>query len=303
MIRYIAAAMALKLLPASPATRRLYRLLGSALLWRRRVKRWLPAFYVDRARSVLEAVRKHEAVRPGDRVLELGTGWAHWESTVLRLFYDVDVTLFDVRDGRWLWLFKRYFGEFAEVIDEEIDATPRQLEHARRLLRAILSVDSFDDLYGLLGFEYAVEPSGTLCRFQDASFDAVCSFAVLEHVKEESLATYVRDMHRLLRPGGYSIHQIDLRDHLHYCDPGVSPKNYLRYSDRVWERYFESEFHYVNRIQRAEWLALFRAAGLELVEEQSLSRKLGVEVDGKYGHLDRQDLECVSLKMIHRKPA
>lgn len=302
MIRYIAAATTLKLLPTFPWTKKLYRLIASRFLWKRRVKKWLPVFYVDRARFLLETVERHAMVQKGGRVLELGTGWAHWESTVLRLFYDVDATLFDVWDSHRLWLFKRYFAEFAEVMDEEIDATPGQLEHAHHLLDAILSVDSFDELYELLGFEYVVEPTGTLARFPDATFDAVFSFAVLEHVKKEALAEYVRGLHRLLRPGGYSVHEIDLKDHLHYCDPSASAKNYLGYSDRVWRRYFESEFHYINRVQRAEWLEMFRAAGLELAEELSLPHNLSIQVDDKYRHLERRDLECVVLKMIHRKP-
>ncbi len=302
MVRYIAAATALKLFPTSSWMKRLYRLVASAILWRRRVKRWLPAFYVDRARFFLEMVKKHGIIQSGDRLLELGTGWIHWESTVLRLFYDIDVTLFDVWDSRRLGLFKRYFAEFAGVMDDEIDAESEQLEHAHRLLEAVSEAHSFDDLYRLLWFEYVVEPSGTLDYFPDASFDAVFSFAVLEHVRKESLPGYVRDLHRLLKPGGYSIHEIDLKDHLHYCDPGVFPKNYLKYSDRVWEHYFESEFHYVNRVQRSEWLSLFCTAGLELVEELSLSHNLSIQVDEKYKHLDRQDLGCVVLKMIHRKP-
>ncbi|MBN1814987.1 MAG: class I SAM-dependent methyltransferase [Anaerolineae bacterium] len=266
------------------------------------MKKWLPAFYVDRARFLLETVGRYTIVQNGDRVLEMGTGWAHWESTILRLFYEVDATLFDIWDGRWLGLFKRYCAEFAEVMDEEINATPRQLEHAHRLLDAILTVDSFDELYGLLGFEYVVGPGGTLDRFPDTTFDAVFSFAVLEHVREETLAEYIQDLYRLLKPGGYSIHEIDLKDHLYYCDSSASPKNYLRYSDRVWRRHFESEFYYVNRVQRAEWLEMFRAAGLELVEELSVSHHLNVPIDENYKYLDRRDLECVVLKMIHRKP-
>jgi hypothetical protein len=70
MIRYLAAATTLKLLPTSPWTKRLYRLIASRFLWKRRVKKWLPVFYVDRARFLLEAVERHAMIQNGGRVLE-----------------------------------------------------------------------------------------------------------------------------------------------------------------------------------------------------------------------------------------
>jgi len=109
-------------------------------------------------------------------------------------------------------------------------------------------------------------------------------------------------MGRILRPGGYSIHQIDLGDHLSYYDPAVSVKNYLRYSDAAWGRWFENEVQYFNRVQRPEWLHLFENAGLLLVEEQLRTEDIGtMKVDQKYGHLGRQDLECTALTVVHRK--
>ena len=59
-----------------------------------------PPYYMERARNIVEQVRRFDLIRPGDRLLEIGSGWVAWESTVLRLFFDVQVTLFDVWDDR-----------------------------------------------------------------------------------------------------------------------------------------------------------------------------------------------------------
>ncbi len=148
-----------------------------------------------------------------------------------------------------------------------------------------------------------INPSGTLNNFQDESFSVIFSCDVLEHIDRSLLPEFIQDFHRLLKPGGYSLHKIDLIDHLYYYDTSASVKNYLRYPDKVWKRYFENSVQYINRVQRPEWLDFFHKAGLELVEEQPIFADLGtIKVDKGYETLSRQDLQCVTLTVVHRKP-
>jgi SAM-dependent methyltransferase len=300
MVRYLMVAAALKLLSTCPQTRRAYRWLGDQWWAKRRIRLGLPKSYVDRATQIHGLFEKHNFIEKGDQLLEIGTGWLHWESVVIRSFYNVKITLFDVRDCRQLQVLKRYSAEFAGLVCEEMDTTPMQCEHVRNMLGVISSASSFDDLYHLLGFHYVIQPSGTLDCFQDESFAAIFSYSVLEHVKKDILSEYIQDFGRLLKPGGYSIHTIDMGDHLSYYDRSVSVKNYLRFSDAAWKRWFENEVQYFNRVQRSEWLRLFNRAGLELVEEESLYSDIGTISIGQ--NLDRRDLECKVLQVVHRKP-
>jgi SAM-dependent methyltransferase len=157
-----------------------------------------------------------------DRLLEIGTGWLHWESTIIRLFYDVEITLFDFWDNRQFGAFQQYFGQLEDIIDRELDMDPMQHERVHGLLRGISKASSFDDVYNLLGFQYVINPSGTFKQFQDESFALIFSCNVLEHVDRDILPEFVRDFYRLLKPRGYSIQQIDLGDHLSYYDQSVS---------------------------------------------------------------------------------
>lgn len=304
MIKYIMVAAALRLFSTCPQMKRFYRLLGNEYGAKGRVQRGLPNYYVDYTKLILGLCEKHQVIQKGDKLLEVGTGWLHWGSIVIRLFYDVEITLFDVWDNRQLEPLKRYFAELAELIDKEIGVVPAQYERSHRLLGAISSASSFDDLYHLLGFQYVLEPNGTLRHFQNESFSAIFSHSVLEHVNRDILSEYIQDFCRLLNPGGYSIHSIDIGDHLYYHSRSVSIKNYLRFSDAVWKHCFENEVQYFNRVQRSEWLSLFHRAGLELVEEESVYSSIGtIEVDKQYENLDRQDLECTELTVVHRKPS
>ena len=302
MIKYVVTAAALKLFSTSPQTKRLYRRIGNVLDQGRRIRDGLPTYYVDRAKKILELCAKHHAIQAGDRLLEVGTGWLHWESMIIRLFYATEITMFDVWDNRYFGAYKIYLEQFERVMDKELNMDPIRLEHAHKLLKAILKASSFDEIYKLLGLRYVINPRGTLEQFQDESFALIFSCDVLEHIQKDILPQVTQNFHRLLKPGGYSIHKIDPSDHLYYYDTSVSQKNYLRYSDRVWRRYFENNVQYINRIQRAEWLDLFHRAGFELVEEESVTVDIGsIKIDKDYQNLDEQDLQCVTLTVIHRK--
>lgn len=304
MVKYAAMVVASRLFSLTPQTRRLYRSMGNVVLERMRVGEGLPERYVERARKLLGECRRYRALGPGSRVLEVGTGWLHWEATVIRLLYDVELTLFDVCDNRLLNAYKVYVRGLDSAAEEAFDLDSSQLERVHDLLGSISQAGSFNDAYQLLRADYVVDPAGTLTRFADSSYDRVLSCDVLEHVDRDSLGVFVKDMYRVLKPGGYSQHQIDLSDHFWYFDPGVSRKQYCRFSDRAWNRWFENKVQYFNRVQRPEWMRLFTDAGFELVEEDSTFESLGsLRVAPQYSGLPRQDLECVVMRIVHRKPS
>ncbi len=305
MIRYVAAAVALKAFSSSPAMRQLYRSLGNVVGGRRRLRNGLHRNHLHRARDFLRTVRQFDAIHDGDTLLELGTGWVHWESTFIRLFYDTRALLFDVWDNRQLSAFRKYFSDLDNIIDKEMEIRPDEHERVHALLRAVSSVTSFTELYELIGSKHVINPRGTLDCFPDKSFNAIFSCSVLEHVKKDALSQYIRDFYRVLKPGGYSIHTIDIGDHLSYYDAHIPPKYYLRYSDSAWKHWFENEIQYINRVQRSEWLDLFAQAGLEVVGIEEIPVREAVSanwVASQFRNLDSRDLQCKTLNVVHRKP-
>jgi cyclopropane fatty-acyl-phospholipid synthase-like methyltransferase len=303
MFKYAMTATAFKMFSASPQTKQLYRLLGNTVGQKRRIREGLSDLYVERAKMILELCKKYDAIHAGDRLLEIGTGWLHWESTILRLFYDVEITLFDVWDNRQLDAYKHHFRQLEEIIDQEFEINHEQSQRIHKLLQAIAQAGSFEEIYRLFGFQYVINPSGKLNQFPDESFTVIFSSNVLEHVDEDILPEFTQDFYRLLKPGCFSIHQIDLGDHLAYYDRGVSLKNYLRYSDKVWKRYFRNDVQYFNLVQRPQWLGFFQMAGFETVQEESIRVDIGqINVDPSYAYLDDQDLQCRTLRVVQLKP-
>jgi SAM-dependent methyltransferase len=149
---------------------------------------------------------------------------------------------------------------------------------------------------------YVIEKDGRLDQFRDNSFAYVFSVDVLEHVPWSGLPQVVRDMCRILKPGGYSIHQIGIDDHHAHYDRAVSPKQYLSFSDRTWGLFFDNNVQYINRLQRSDWLGLFEQAGLNFVEEVVQTHDIeGLRIHPQYRRYDRADLACTRLTIVHRK--
>ena len=120
MMKYLTTAVTLKAFSFTPQTKRAYRMIGNTLGQKKRIQNGLNQKYLGRARKFLESCEKHHAVQPGDQLLEIVTGWLHRETTLLRLFYDVKITLFDVWDNRQLDAYKRFFSQFERVMDSAL---------------------------------------------------------------------------------------------------------------------------------------------------------------------------------------
>lgn len=301
MMKYITTAVALKCFSSGPWMRNLYRRVGNTVGNKRRSTETMPGYYPERVKRMLRLQKEYKIVSAGDRILELGTGWLHWEALTLRLFYDVEAVLFDVWDNRQLGGLKNYVRQLGCMLNDGFGLSAAEIKRAQSLIEEILKVNSFDELYELLGFEYVVEYSGSLRQFPSSSFQLVVSGGVLEHVKREALPNLIAEMQRILKPGGWAMHSIDTADHLEHYDRTVSPKLYLSFSEKTWKRLCENEVQYINRMQRGEWLELFKANGFELIEEEARRVDIGnLNLADRFVHMDRADLECTVLRLALR---
>lgn len=303
MLKYAGAAAASKAFSSTPTARRLYRRLGNIALERMRTADGLPQRYLDRAERLLAVCDRHDVLAPGDRVLEMGTGWVHWEATVLALHHDVRVTLYDVWDNRLFGAYRTYLEGYRAHLAARTHPNSDP-ERALARLDAALGADDFAGVYDVLGFDYVVEPSGSLAGLERETYAIEVSADVLEHIPATALPSYLDAARRLLRPGGFAVHQIDLVDHYHYFDPSMSPKNYYRFDDRTWRRWFENDVQYFNRIQRPEWRALFAGAGFETVEDEATTGPVdATPLAEPFAGLGDDDRACMQMLTVHRRPS
>jgi len=305
MVKYVVTAAALKCFSSGRHAQKLYRKLGNLAGNRRRGTGPIPPHYLERVKRMLRLQREHHLVGNGDRILELGTGWVHWEALTIRLLFDTRAVLFDVWDNRQLSGLKSYAAQLGFILKEtDLGLSATESARAQALIQRIATVDSFEDLYQLMEFEYLVESSGSLAQLPSDSFQLAVSGGVLEHVKREAVPFLLKETFRILKPGGWALHSIDTQDHLSHYDGKVSKKMYLSFSEPSWKFLFENEVQYINRLQRGEWLELFRAAGFEVADEDSWKVDISpLKLATRYANMDRRDLECSVLRVLFKKPA
>lgn len=112
------------------------------------------------------------------------------------------------------------------------------------------------DVLHKCGGEYLTEGVMSLAQLPSASVDFCFSNAVLEHIPKRDFDLLVTELCRVMKPGGVSVHRVDLKDHL---GGGL---NNLRFADATWEsNLFCKSGFYTNRIRFGEMIALFERAG------------------------------------------
>jgi hypothetical protein len=301
-MRYYLASKALRGFSATPATRYAYRKLGNLKRDYLQRNSAIPFKYFERTRSFVEALDRHGMAKPGLAALEIGTGWVHWESLMLRNRTEARVLLYDVWDNRSFRKLQAYAGQLA---DPAVRAR-LGLEGGAgaALMERVSRCRSFAEAYALLGFEYLLDPSGTLEGVPEGSFDLVVSSDVGEHIPRESLPLVVERSFRALRPGGWAYHQIVITDHLTIYDRSVHPKEYLRYTREHYQSKILSQVQYINMVQVPEWEDLFRGSGFDIMETNrvGMSDLSAIEVHPSWGFVPEDDLACTVVQFVLRRP-
>jgi len=300
MIRYLAAAVMLKLFSLNSLTRSGYRNLGNFFGQKKRRQQDIDV-YVNRGDLLVQLVRKHNVLKDGGAVVELGTGWIHWFGLYLSLHVEkgIILELFDVWDNRQLDALKSAFNKLASRWKDDVSINATQ----RAMLASIQTVNSFDELYRLFNATYTINSEGSLSGYPDAGCDLITSFHVMEHINRQSIEDTIEHMFRILKPGGFCIHQIGIDDHLAHYDNKVSKKNYLQFSLSNRRYLFENVVQYHNVLQCDDYLKLFSKKGFKIVEINRESCDIsGLSVHADWKKYSQEDLETTILTIVCHKP-
>lgn len=97
------------------------------------------------------------------------------------------------------------------------------------------------------------------------SIDLCCTGGALEHYRPEALDEFLRESHRILRPGGIASHVFDHRDHLYHADKKLPFLAHLALRDAAYELAFGHPLAYHNRLTPEQVARRFERAGFERI--------------------------------------
>jgi SAM-dependent methyltransferase len=109
--------------------------------------------------------------------------------------------------------------------------------------------------------------SGDRIPLPDASVDLVFSKSVLEHVAPAKAEPLLREMYRVLRPGGRAVHWVDLRDHMHINGDDAVTGDWLdalRYPEPLFRAMFSNRSTAINRLRAPQWRSLLERTGFRV---------------------------------------
>ena len=186
------------------------------------------------------------AARLRDRViLELGPGDS-LATAVIAATYGARAVLVDT-------------GAYARFNPAPYHSLQRELESRGLRPPDLSGCTSLPAILERCAARYLTDGLASLREVESGSIDLLFSQAVLEHVRYKEFLATLHECRRVLRPGGISSHQVDLRDHL------GGALNNLRFSEATWEsEFFASSGFYTNRIRYSRMLELFERAGFSV---------------------------------------
>jgi SAM-dependent methyltransferase len=156
-------------------------------------------------------------------------------------------------------------------------------------------------------FEHFPSNSGESLPFSDNSIDYLYSNAVLEHVIDPEQT--LKEIYRVLKKGGITAHQVDLRDHRDF----TKPLEFLTYSQEEWNRELAeikkgSPSNHMNRWRFNDWKAGLMKVGFEIEEfytnmfaDKAYLQTIQPKLHSDFRSLSEEELQSISIFFVAKK--
>lgn len=179
-------------------------------------------------------------------------------------------------------------------------------ESRRRADQALAEFERDGGVSGTLRLVYGLPVEQAAATFGLESFDLIFSVAVCEHLYD--VPTAFSAMDALLAPGGWLLHQVDLRDHGMFTLGGKSPLEFLTVPDRLY-RLMVRHKGGPNRFMAADYRQVL--SDLRHDTQVRISRVAGASADLRpypvalvegthFGPVERATVESIRPRLLAR---
>jgi len=217
-------------------------------------------------------------------LLEIGAGKNMGQNLVLS-------TLFE----------KQYVVDITPMFSPRLTDRARQAVSEEFALRSSSTIKSTPDLieYGIV-YKAPFPAARVVELLGGRGADAMASTNTFEHIPEAEIDEVIRKLHDALDDNGLCSIIIDYSDHYSHTDPTIGPLNFLRFSDKQWDKH-NHLCHYQNRLRHPQYIAAFASAGfdVEVVRVTRSSDKMPDYIHEEFRVLE--DLDATSAHFLLRK--
>lgn len=274
------------------------------------------AFYAFHSfREIQELCLKHNHIPK--KILEIGTGSNLCILTLFKLStaekaYGVDIEPLDKRYDKDLYSSLRQylnsaggFGRYQYLFENN------PISH----LSFPTSLDHIDFEKLVNEIEYLAPCGSDKIPLPDNSLDLIYSTDTMEHLPKTEET--IKEMKRLLVPGGLAVHQIDMSYHRKFPNPlellKHSEEDWRKITnqygsgvgvDDIWQRKFRGEI-YCNRLRTSDFVTLFKESNFEILEITPTAvfdpKHINVNLlDKKFLHKTLDDLSVTMVRIVAR---
>jgi SAM-dependent methyltransferase len=243
----------------------------------------------------------------GANVIEIGTGWYPTLPICFSLVGAKRVLTYDISRHMDAGLTFRMLAALEPHLNSIAEAGGRRPEDTRARYQELLQAKDLKGLLDRAGVEYCA-PADTRATGTPAnSADLVYSNSVLEHVPKQVIQSLMKEIMRMLRPGGLTLHNVGCNDHYAFVDRRISFVNYLRYSEARWSRW-NNRLQYQNRLRAPEFLEMAAEAGLEVIYKQVAVRPgtrealAKFKVAPEFQRFSMEHMAITTVDFIAKKP-
>ncbi|MBC23065.1 MAG: hypothetical protein CMJ32_04005 [Phycisphaerae bacterium] len=168
--------------------------------------------------------------------------------------------------------------------------------------------DCFDRLRDA-GIEYLSPFDFSDTDFSDGEFDCVISNSCLGYIPTPILPSIFKESARILRQDGVFVSNIHVYDDFCREGSGITPANFLQFSESEWDRIGNSSIHHQNRLRPRAYVSLASDEGFAIEREDRVFKGLpdfspsDVPLHADFRDLPEDEIRCRNLFLVARKPA
>ena len=126
-------------------------------------------------------------------------------------------------------------------------------------------IKNFNDLKTFYNIDYKAPCALESLKDINKKFDMCISTTALEHFTIDDLNKYLSDLKNVLTKDVLISSVVDYSDHYSHTDKNIGALNFLKYSEKNWEKYNNS-YLFQNRLRHQDYIKIIEESGYKIRE-------------------------------------